>query len=471
VVEKKSENSISLSDILRVIRKNIILLAVITAIITVIGAVYTLGIVKKTYKSTADVVVAVTPATTSSYDSVSSTDSLRLTTTVASIAESNVVLEHAAKNILGDSATEESIISLTNKLAKEISTTSSSTNYVVSISIVDVDSSKVQLYCQEVTNSLITLFEDNEGLQKFNANIVNVNPASDAHYNSPNKALYLIVSVLAGLVVALVVIFIKEFLSSKFKTTDEIENYTTIPAIGLFPDNKIKNSEKANLLEPTIKNYEPYNKLFTNIKFSNVDNPHKVIMITSTIEDELKSTVLYNLAGCIKYNEKSVLVIDLDLRKPNAHKSFELIRENGIGEYFDSDSTLKDLVKKTDMGVDVITAGKKIDNPYVVLESKKLKDLIEEAKEKYDYILIDTPPLTACSDAKTISTLADAVIYNVSVNQVNKKVFVECLEQLKAVNANIIGLNIVKIPSGRLNKDYYYYYYNNYYSDEKLIKE
>ena len=466
-MENKKDNSISLSDILRVIKKNLILLAIITLVITAIGAVYTFGIAKKTYKSTADVVVAVTPSTSSTSETVSSTDSLRLTTTVSKIAESNVVLETAAKSILGANATDENVAELTKKLGKEISTSSSTTNYVVTISIVDTDRTKVQLYCQEITNALAHLFETNEGLQKFNANIVNVNPATDASYNSPNKVLYLAVSFLAGLVFALVVIFVKEFLSSKFKTSEEVENFSNVPAIGLFPDQKTKILDKAVLLEPTIKNYEPYNKLFTNIKFSNVDNPHKVIMITSTIEDELKSTVLYNLAGCIKFNEKSVLVIDLDLRKPNAHKSFDLVKENGVGDYFDSDLTLDQMTKETKNGIKVITAGKKIDNPYVVLESQKLKDLIEEAKKKYDYVLIDTPPLTACSDAKTISTLADAVIYNVSINQVNKKIFVESIKQLEDVNANLIGLNIVKIPAGRLNKDYYYYYYNNYYSDEK----
>lgn len=465
-MENKEMNnkSITLGDLFRIVKKNIILMCVIIALTIIAGLIYVLGIVTPTYRSKADVNVAVASAT--SQDAVSSIDTLRITTTVAYIAKSKVTRLEAAKNILGASASEAEINSLAAKIGSGLSTSGSDESYIVSIYVVNADKSKAKEYCQAVATAIVDLFATNEAFEKYDATLYNINPASNAVYYAPNKMLYMIVFTGLGLVAACVVVFLKEFVSTKFKTRDEIEYVTGVPPIGLFPDKKeAKNIDGVAFVDGSVHSFEPYNKLFTNIKFANVDNPYKTIMITSTVEDELKTTIILNLAYCMVNNNAKVCVVDLDLRIPIVHKACNELKEHGVSEYVAGTDTLDTIIKSTSYNIDVITAGKKIDNPFLILDSLKLKELIEELKNRYDYVLVDTPPMAVCADSKTISKMVDGVLYNVTINQVNKKLFKECSASLKAVGANIIGFNITKLPVGKLDRDYYYdYYYSSYYT-------
>ena len=121
-----------------------------------------------------------------------------------------------------------------------------------------------------------------------------------------------------------------------------------------------------------------------------------------------------------------------------------------------------ELIKKSSIGVDVITVGSEVSNPVTLLESQKLKELINELKEIYDYVIIDTPPLTACNDAAIISKLADAIIFNIAINQGKKKEIKSSIEELLDAKANIIGINVTK---ANLKDRGEYYYYD--YSDNK----
>lgn len=462
---KEMDNkSITLGDLFRIVKKNIILMCVIIALAIIAGLIYVLEIVTPTYRSKADVNVAVASAT--SQDAVSSIDTLRITTTVAYIAKSKVTRLEAAKNILGASASEAEINSLAAKIGSGLSTSGSDESYIVSIYVVNADKSKAKEYCQAVATAIVDLFATNEAFEKYDATLYNINPASNAVYYAPNKMLYMIVFTGLGLVAACVVVFLKEFVSTKFKTRDEIEYVTGVPSIGLFPDKKeAKNIDGVSFVDGSVHSFEPYNKLFTNIKFANVDNPYKAIMITSTVEDELKTTVILNLAYCMANNNAKVCVVDLDLRIPIVHKTCNVLKEHGVSEYVAGTDTIDTIIKSTSYNIDVITAGKKIDNPFLILDSLKLKELIEELKNRYDYVLVDTPPMAVCADSKTISKMVDGVLYNVTINQVNKKLFKECSASLKAVGANIIGFNITKLPVGKLDRDYYYdYYYSSYYT-------
>ena len=291
--------------------------------------------------------------------------------------------------------------------------------------------------------------------------ITQVDKASKASQTSPNYKLYLIVSFLAGLVLSLVVVFIKEFTSNKFQTPDEVK-VLGLPILNTLVDDKSKkkNKDENSLLEPSVKNFEPYNRLISNVKFANVDNPYKSIMFTSSVMDELKTTVCANFAYTLAHNEKKVVVIDLDTRKPRIHKAFNVLKENGVVEYLAGQIKLDELIKKSNKNVDVITVGKEVSNPVTLLESQKLLDLIKDLKKKYDYVVIDTPPLTACNDASIISKLADAVVFNVAINQGKKKEIKASITQLNDAKANIIGINITK-ASIKDRGEYYYYEYGD----------
>ena len=456
---EKNNSGIGFSDIIRVIKKNWILICLITATIFAIGAVYTFAVKKPIYRASATVKVEI-PLSDSQQESTANignslTASMRYVKSVSEKAQSYTVINTVCEN---------NDVSY-SKLASELSTSYSSDSIFVTITVKDHDgelakklatavAEEVSKYSTDSTDAAIA---DN---QKFLCTISVSDAANRAYYDSPNKTLYLIISAAIGLVAGLVVVFLMEFASTKFKNPDEVTSLG-LPILNTLPDDKSKEKEEDSLINPTIKNFEPYNRLIANIKYSNVDNPYKVISFTSSIMDELKTTVASNFAFTLAHNEKTVVVVDLDTRKPRVHKMFKVAKEKGIVEYLDGSIKFDELIKKTENGVDVITVGKNVVNPVTLLESEKLKTLINDLKEKYDYVVIDTPPLMACNDSAIIAGFVDGVIFNVAINQGKKKEIRASINQLKDANANIIGINITK-ASIKDRGGYYYYYYENY---------
>ena len=455
-----NNSGISFGDIIRVIKKNWLIICLITVVIFGVGAFYTFAIKKPVYRATATVKVEI-PLSEEQQSSTANignslTASMKYVKSVSEFAQSDKII-----TIVSDANDDISF----GKLKSELSTSYSSDSIFVSITVKDHDKEIAKkfarLVAEEVskysTTSTDASISDDD---KFLCTISLSNPASRAYYDSPNKTLYLIVSFAAGLVLALVVVFLMEFASNKFKNPDEVKSLG-LPILNTLPDDKAKEKEENSLIEPSIKNFEPYNRLIANVKYSNVDNPYKVISFTSSIMDELKTTVASNFAFTLAHNEKTVIVVDLDTRKPRVHKMFNVTKENGIVEYLDGSIKFEEMVKKTDKGVDVITVGKNVVNPVTLLESEKLKNLIKELREKYDYVIIDTPPLMACNDSAIIAGIVDGVVFNVAINQGKKKEIRASINQLQDANANIIGINITK-ASIKDRGGYYYYYYENY---------
>ena len=452
----QDSNAITISDILRVLRKNWILMLIIVAFIFTAGVIYTYGIVKPTYKATSTVSVEVPPSSEKvsvSEAGNSVTASLRYVQSIAEFVKSETIMKAVSEK------PEYKEITTYSKLRSSTSVSYETTSIIISITVTDEsrdNAKKLALGIAEELERYSSTSTDTD-IKPFLCTIVVRDRALYSAYAAPNKQLYLIVSALGGLVLALVVVFIKEFASSKFQTPEEIRTLG-YPILNTLVNDKSKDKQDAkSLMDPTIKNFEPYNRLISNIKFANVDNPYKVLMFTSTIMGELKTTVCSNFSLTLAHNEKKVVILDLDTRKPRIHKTFNVAKENGVVEYLAGSITKAELIKSTEYGVDIITVGKDVANPVTLLESKKLLDLINELKNDYDYVVIDTPPLTACNDAAIISKLADGVVYNVAINQGKKKEIKTAISQLGEANANIIGINITK-ANVRDRGGYYYYY-------------
>lgn len=463
----KNDDVIRLGDIFRVLWKNIILIAIITVAVFVVGIIYTFGIASPTYSSTSVISVV---KENSSGDSVDYTNSRTLAGNAAELITQEVILREVAHDFADEGVTLTSLKDM-------ISVSSETTSYFVYVTVECGDAVLSGELANALVNELINYSNNStEGIGLVLQGAISVTTeASTGVYTSPNKVLYLAIFLIGGLVVGCIVAYVKEFCSSKFRTRDDIESYLDEKVIGYFIDDKSKdrNVSKAEnerrsveLVKPSVRNYEPYNKLFTNIKYSDVDNPYRVIMFTSSQEKELKSSTLGNLACCLAYNKQNVVVIDMDMRKPIQHKMFKVPKDSGIIEYIDGSCSKDDIIKHTEYGVDVITAGKKVINPIVIIESSGFKKLIAELVKVYDYVLIDTPPALACSDAAAISKLCDGVIFNVAMRDVKKKKAAIALQSLKDVDAKIIGVNVTKAEASR-HDDSYYYYSDKYYISAK----
>lgn len=214
-----------------------------------------------------------------------------------------------------------------------------------------------------------------------------------------------------------------------------------------------------SLLNPKSPVTEAYRSIRTNIDFSSLDHNIQVIMSTSATPGEGKSTTICNLAVVYAQSDKKVVLIDADLRKPTMHHTFQLSNRIGLSSLLSRQADMTSVVQETTIpNLSVITSGPIPPNPSEMVASGRMSALIEELRDQYDIILIDTPPMLAVTDAQIISTKSDGVVLVLDSGRVKKDMALKVQEQLNQVNAKILGvvLNNVKKKQGA---GYYYYEY------------
>lgn len=201
---------------------------------------------------------------------------------------------------------------------------------------------------------------------------------------------------------------------------------------------------------------EAYRSLKTNIQYSSFDKEYKTIVITSANPDEGKTTTAGNLALTLSEGESRVLVIDCDMRKPSLHKKFKVTNSYGISDILIKKKTVKEAAHNYNKNLTIITSGSKSPNPAEMLASKAMTAFLEEMKEYFDYIVLDTPPLQAVADAQILSTKVDGSIIVVRAGITKKGDIQNAVSILKKVNASIIGTVLHAVDN--TNNKYYYYY-------------
>lgn len=209
---------------------------------------------------------------------------------------------------------------------------------------------------------------------------------------------------------------------------------------------------------------ESYIRLKDNLLYLNVDGNNQVIQIESAVQGEGKSTVAANLAVTLAKNDKRVCVVEGDLRLPRCNRAFNLPLEKGISDYMLGKAELKDIIKKTEYNVDVITRGDVIDNPSYVVSTNRFKDMIETLRKEYDFILVDCPPVNVVSDFIHISSITDSVLFCIAYGRTKKNQVKEALKSLSNHNVNLIGTVFTFVNNGVHKGNYYGTYTNKYYS-------
>ncbi|MCH3965049.1 MAG: CpsD/CapB family tyrosine-protein kinase [Clostridium sp.] len=225
----------------------------------------------------------------------------------------------------------------------------------------------------------------------------------------------------------------------------------------------------------TIKNprapiSEAYRTLRTNIQFSSFDKKIQTIMLTSSGPGEGKSTTASNLAVVMAESGSSTILIDCDQRKPKLHKIFFTSNQAGLSDVLADKIGFEDVVK--DVGIEnlsLLTSGTKPPNPAELLGSKKMGKFIEDLKNRYEYIIIDTPPIIAVTDAQLLSRYADGCLLVVASSQAERDAAVKAKQLLEKVNANILGTVLNKLEVRE--KGYYGYYYSYYDEDGNKHKK
>lgn len=313
-----------------------------------------------------------------------------------------------------------------------------------------------------------------------------VDPAIEPLFpTKPKKKLNLALGLILGLGLGVGITFMREYFDNSIKTQEELEQVgfnilATIPKIEM---SKMEEKLEARLsklgpiegkkiearlithLDPKSPVSEAYRALRTNLQFSKIDKNIQMVLVTSSGPKEGKSTTSANLAIAMAQSGKRVVLVDGDLRRPVVHSIFGLGKDDGITNYLMDDIDYKTMIKKSIMeNLYIIPSGVLPPNPSELLASHKMEELLKKLRTDFDFIIFDTPPVIAVTDAAILATRVDGAIVVVKSNHTNRDALIRAKSLLDAVDSHILGALLNGVEAGGMYGTYYYYYYHHYYS-------
>jgi len=261
---------------------------------------------------------------------------------------------------------------------------------------------------------------------------------------SPRRRMIYFGSILAAIVLSLGLILLRYLFFNEITNISDVIKYTDAPVLGIIPKYR-KDIPVSQLIvdqKPKSLIAEALRSIRTNLQFISNEPGPKVIAITSTISGEGKTFVSLNLAGVIAFSEKKVIIMDFDLRKPKIHFGFKAENKKGISTILMGLNDVNDCIQHSTVEhLDFITAGPVPPNPAELMLSQRMPDLVNYLKTKYDYILIDNPPIGLVTDGMRSMLLADYPIYVFKANH-SKRIFVQNVDRLRT-ESNLKKLAVV----------------------------
>lgn len=290
----------------------------------------------------------------------------------------------------------------------------------------------------------------------------------------------LLIATIIGAVVGIGIAFLLDRLNNTFRSPAQLEDLSGETLLGVLPaiGNRLKRADVVRHLreKPGSSLVEAVRNLRTSILFSNFDSPPKVVMFTSSVPREGKSTSSILVALTSRQMGKSAVIVDCDLRLPALSSLMNATKhQHGLISVLEGSSEIDEaMYKDPDTGLHVLTTVAQERNGNVnaadILSSRKFEELIGKLSETYDLVILDTPPTLVVADARIISRLVDAVVYVVRWDKTPRGAVLEGLKDLRTLKAPIAGVVMTLVNEGRASKytyDGYNYYkgrYRDYYS-------
>lgn len=300
-------------------------------------------------------------------------------------------------------------------------------------------------------------------------------PISTYRAIAPKKLQIIILALLLGAMLGTMLVLLKNLLRSVVKDPNRLEAKTGVPVIATIPRSSILSRLSKNKKAPSrllayadndSMSYEAIKSLRTSLMFgmpakSKAGLRAQVILITGESPEVGKSFISSNLSEVFSQLDKKVLIIDADMRLGELHKVFNMSQDDGLADYFQQDShTLADIIHSTSLdNADFIPRGKKPHNPASLLSSDKFRTLMTELNAHYDYIIIDSPPVLAASDALALAQYADKVLMVTRYDKSIEGQMVYAINQLNKANIRVDGIVLNDVQQGIMNKYSYHYSY------------
>jgi capsular exopolysaccharide synthesis family protein len=288
--------------------------------------------------------------------------------------------------------------------------------------------------------------------------VVHDEPAISDSPVSPNVTLNLVLGAVVGLIFGVGIAFFLEYLDTSVKSLEDVERYLQVPVLAVIPKD-VGVLHKQNAMSPDA---EAYRILRTNIEFNRKNPEDNAITVVSGGAGEGKSTTLVNLAYICAQGGYTTLMIDADLRRPRLHTFFDINNAVGLTNYLTTELMLEDVILQTPVdNLYFMPSGILPADAAGILNSRRMSELIQDVKQRFDLVLVDSPPILGVSDASVLASEVDLTMIVVQHRKLPRNMLMRVKQAVENVGGHVIGvvLNNVDVRS-----DSQYQYYTSYYT-------
>jgi capsular exopolysaccharide synthesis family protein len=285
---------------------------------------------------------------------------------------------------------------------------------------------------------------------------------------APNRNKAMMQGMLLGLFGGAMLAFFLEYLDNTVKDPKKAEERLQLTVLGTVTDMDARDGsiETYILDNPLSPVAESYRLIRSGLLFSFPDHPPRTLLITSMLQQEGKTTTTGNLAHILAQNDKTILIIDCDMRRPRQHSVFGINNTYGLSNYLSGNiDENRQLIQKTEDGsISMIPAGPVPPNPAELLSSHKMNRILEKSQQQFDFVLLDSPPVLQVTDSLMLGQLVEGTILVVRAGKTTYEMVESGVKKLKDSHIHILGLVLNRVRESQSGNGYYGY--NSYYSGE-----
>jgi capsular exopolysaccharide synthesis family protein len=449
---------VTLHDYLRVLRKRWWLIGAVLVVCLGAGVAFVFTTPKR-YEATAQIFVSIAGAND---------------TSAAALAEGNTFTQARVQSYtsVADSPTvTNAVISslnlnlTTDQLASKISADAPLNKVLINLHVTDRDAEQAARLANAVAAQFSTVVQNLEQTASSTPSPVKLTVTQPAQTptspEAPRIKLDIAIAVLIGLVLGLGVAFLREVLDNTIKDPHELADFASLPVLGIVPwDKRAEQVPISFRADPHGTRSEGFRQLRTNLQFVDIDNPPRVIAVTSALPQEGKTHTAMNLAAALAEGGQRVCLVEADLRRPSLAKATGIVGEVGLTSVLIGKAPLDAVLQNAGANLAILASGPVPPNPSELLNSAAFRETLQQINDRVDVVVIDTAPLLPVADGAQIASLADATLLTVRAAKTTRDQIRRAIEILDNVDVTPVG--VILSMAARRNQSGYPYYYAEY---------
>lgn len=355
-----------------------------------------------------------------------------------------------------------------DSLRAKVRATAQKGTVLINVSVLDVSPTRARDLANAVSDEFVLLAPEfdpapNDSARPDARIVVEQRAAVPTNPVTPNRRRNLLYGLVGGVALGLGLALVRERLDNTVKDRETLEAITGVGLVGSIPlAGELRNSMLISFEGDNSSAAESFRKLRTNLQFLNVDNPPRVIVVTSASPGEGKSTTGINIALALAEAEHNVVLVDGDLRRPSVHKRLKLAGSVGFSTVLSGAATLPEVLQETKFpNLTVLTSGVGPPNPSELLGSRAAKNAINELRERFDFVIIDSSPLLAVTDGSILAANSDGALVMCRYGRTKREHLADAIGNLRDVGATVLGVAFTMTPTrskfsySHSNSDYY----------------